>query len=25
MLGWDWATMMPTGGAESRAEQMAEL
>ena len=25
MLGWDWATMMPTGGAESRAEQLAEL
>ena len=25
MLGWDWATMMPTGAAESRVEQMAEL
>ena len=25
MLGWDWATMMPPGSAESRAEQLAEL
>ena len=25
MLHWDWATMMPPGGAESRAAQLAEL
>ena len=25
MLHWDWATMMPPGGAEPRAAQLAEL
>ena len=25
MLHWDWATMMPPGGAEARAAQLAEL
>lgn len=25
VLHWDWATMMPSGGAEARAEQLAEL
>jgi carboxypeptidase Taq len=25
MLHWDWATMMPEGGAEARAEQLATL
>ena len=25
VLSWDWATMMPEGGAGARAEQMAEL
>ena len=25
MLHWDWATMMPRGGADARAEQLAEL
>ena len=25
MLHWDWATMMPSGGAETRAAQLAEL
>ena len=25
MLQWDWATMMPPGGAEPRAAQLAEL
>ena len=25
VLGWDWATMMPKGGAGSRAEQLSEL
>jgi carboxypeptidase Taq len=25
MLQWDWAAMMPTGGAGARAEQLAEL
>jgi len=25
VLGWDWATMMPEGGAASRAAQSAEL
>ena len=25
LLGWDWATMMPEAGAESRAETLAEF
>jgi carboxypeptidase Taq len=25
VLHWDWATMMPAGGADARAEQLAEL
>ena len=25
ILHWDWATMMPPGGAEPRAAQLAEL
>ena len=25
MLHWDWATMMPAGGADARGEQLAEL
>jgi carboxypeptidase Taq len=25
VLRWDWATMMPAGGAEARAHQLAEL
>jgi len=25
MLHWDWATVMPTGGAEARSEQLAEI
>ena len=25
MLHWDWATMMPPGGAEARTAQLAEL
>ena len=25
ILHWDWSTMMPAGGGESRAEQLAEL
>lgn len=25
MLQWDWAAMMPLGGADARAEQLAEL
>ena len=25
MLHWDWSTMMPSGGAEARAGQLAEL
>jgi carboxypeptidase Taq len=25
VLQWDWATVMPTGGAEARAGQLAEL
>jgi carboxypeptidase Taq len=25
LLSWDWATMMPEAGAESRAETLAEF
>ncbi len=25
ILGWDWATMMPEGSADARADQLAEL
>jgi carboxypeptidase Taq len=25
VLGWDWSTVMPPGGAEARAEQLAQL